>query len=483
MSCPLVRSRLRSFAVAVCAAAPLLVSKASHAGGYFIGPIGGQASGRAGAFVAKASDLSAAYYNPAGFALVSGTRLQLDNKFSYNTFEFQREPAVDTTGVPVSFAPSIGAPQFQPLDPLLGVSTDFGLRDFAFALVAYANSGTSSLEFPLDGGQRYMMTKREGQFINYSANVAYRVTPRLALGLNAQVVAVPQLSYQLVVNGADNAIIPGLSPVRNDRDLLATVEGKDLFTLNAIVGAWYQVAPELEIGLSAQVIPSSIVTQGPISLRFVNPNTAAQINAGLDPITTRNGQAANDVSIELPLPLWAKVGTRYVGRNATGIVAFDVELDVTYEQWSRVDEFTVRTNDLMAQVGPGDVPLGTIAVPKQWQDVLAFNLGADYVAIPDALTVRAGAYYETAVAKPEFSNVDFATGQQFGATCGATIEAGGFSISAAYEYRTQPQVSTSAASGQVTQVIPLLPTERVVVNGGTYRAQAHSGVLGLGYKF
>jgi long-chain fatty acid transport protein len=477
------RSRTLHSLVCSAALASVMTSETAQAGGYFLGPIGGQAVGRAGAFVAKANDLSAAYYNPAGFALVKGTRLQLDNKFSYNHIEFQREPVLDGMDVSQPFAPVSNEPKFQPLDPLLGVATDFGLSDFAFALVVYANSGVSKLEFPVDGGQRYMMTKRDGIFINYSLNAAWRPHPKWSFGISPQVIAVPELTYQLVVNGAP-ANIPPPNGVSNNYDILATVQGKDMFTLNAIVGAWFSPTPNIELGLSGQVLPAKIVTDGPITLDFLNPTQTL-------PIVTERGRGlpADDVTIELPLPMWAKLGGRYVGRNAAGAEVFDVELDVTYERWSVAERFTVDSNNLEGVAGATRIPVGVIQVEKQWQDVFAFNLGGDYAAVPDLLTLRAGAYYETAAAQPEYSSVDFVTGQQLGVTCGGTVRFGGLAVSLGYEFRHQPEVVTTTANGRVYQVLPSssvnpgLAATRLAVNGGTFRANSHSAVLGLAYRF
>ena len=62
---------------------------------------------------------------------------------------------------------------------------------------------------------------------------------------------------------------------------------------------------------------------------------------------TRDGYPANDVNITLPLPLNARVGARYRGLAGTREI-FDVELDVEYETWSRVNEFTLDTHGLVA---------------------------------------------------------------------------------------------------------------------------------------
>lgn len=466
----------------------LSYAETAFAGGYFAGPIGGQAVGRGGAYVAKANDLSAAYYNPAGFALTQGTRLQLDNKFAYNHVTFQRDPVLDGEGQVHPFAPVSNEPKFQALNPLLGVATDFGLDEVAFAFVAYANSGVAKMRFPVDGGQRYLMTERDGTFLNYSLSLAWHPHPDWSFGISPQVVTVPNSTYQLVVNGAlSNVPVP--NGVDNNYDILATVQGKDLFTPNAILGAWFRPASHLEFGLSGQVLPAKIVTDGTIHMRFLNPTQTLTITS-----ERGRGLPADDVNIELPLPMWAKLGGRYVSRDSKGNEVFDVELDVTYERWSVVERFVVDTHDLEAVasqpqgVGQQRIPIGVIVVEKRWQDVIGLHVGGDYAAVADLLTVRVGAYYEVPTAKPEYTSVDFVTGQQLGLTCGGTLHWGHLAVSLGYELRHQPAVTTTTESGKVHQILPAatavpsLRDTRLTVNGGTYGASAHSAILGLGYR-
>jgi long-chain fatty acid transport protein len=463
------------------AAAFTIHASEAIAGGYYLGPIGAQAVGRGGAFTAKADDLSAVYYNPAGFAFLDTTVIELGNKFSYNFFEFQRSRSTNpNTSVVTSFAPVTSDQQFQPLDPLLGVGTNFGLADWAFALVAYAGSGVSQMQFPEDGPQRYLMVQREGIFVNYSLNAAWQPHPRFAVGVSAQVVAVPSLKYQLVVNSDFSGSLN--DPVANNPDMMATIEGQDLFTMNAAVGALFRVSPAFELGLSGQVIPAEIEATGPLKLEFVNPESQAA-NGLSQPVTYRNDDPADDVTLTLPLPMTARLGARYVHRRPDNSELFDVELDVIYETLSRVERFTMDSRGLIADVGANEIDVGVIRVEKHWNDTVGVALGGDFNAIPDTLTLRAGAYYETAASDPEYTNVDFVTGQQIGGTLGATLRLGHFDLSLGYEFRTQPEVVVRPDQGRVYQVVPLRPEAKTVVNAGTYRATSHSAALGVAYRF
>lgn len=459
----------------------------AYAGGYFLGPIGAQAMGRAGAFTAKADDLSAAFYNPAGFTRSGATRVQLDNKLAYNVVTFDREPYVNGDGTVTAFerAENVDRPQW--LAPLAGVSTAFGLSDWAFALVAYANSGMSSLVFPEMGAQKYMMIEREALFINYTLNVAWQPIEDLSIGVGLQAVSVPRLTYRMVINGTPaNAFAAPTRADTNDGDLMATIEASDLFTFNAMVGVSYRLSPAFELGLSGQIIPSRIEAEGPIGLRFVDlaaARSAANGNELSHPETFRGNQTADDVTLTLPLPMTARVGARYVDRRRDGSERLDVELDVSYERWSAVDSLTMDSRGLRGDATAAIFDVGVIDVPKRWNDVFGVSLGADFNPLPAFLELRAGVYYETAVAEPAYTNVDFVTGSQVGATLGSTLTFDGFQVSVAYEFRAQPAVTTTLSEGEVTQVAPLRSDERLVVNAGTYKAIAHSAALGLRYVF
>src|SRR5688572_18892853 len=79
------------FAVAVAVAGP------AHAGGLIVPGYGSQGQPRAGAFVAKADDPSALYYNPAGFARQRGTSVQIGLNFIDFSQRFRRAGAYEPT--------------------------------------------------------------------------------------------------------------------------------------------------------------------------------------------------------------------------------------------------------------------------------------------------------------------------------------------------------------------------------------------------
>src|SRR5512146_585406 len=71
------------------------VAPRAHGAGYYSGTQGARAAGRAGAFTAKADDLTAVVFNPAGLAHIDQSLLQVSNRFSYSSADFTRAPTLD----------------------------------------------------------------------------------------------------------------------------------------------------------------------------------------------------------------------------------------------------------------------------------------------------------------------------------------------------------------------------------------------------
>ena len=473
--------------------AATIASPALADGGYYQGALGARAAGRGGAFVARADDVTAVSINPAGLADLDGTVIQVGNQFSYNGYDYTRAPTLDYGQSTAPTQPTIfdkvhnGTP-WQAALPFIGVSSRLGLHDWAFALAAFAPPGISKEQFPESGGQRYLMVDREAIILNYAASAAWRFHDLFGVGVTLEWIAVPRLDYSLVINGdqAQGAV----SPVSSMYDILAQTTGSDPFTFNAIVGAWFRPEPSLQFGLAGQVVPANIVTHSTLKLTALDPALLGDIN------TTRNGNSASDVTVTLPLPLLVRGGARY-RHLAAGRELFDLELDVEYETWSRVKAFTVESavdgNPLVANptnVQSEHLPIGTITVPKQWNDVLSVKLGGDFNLVPDRWTLRAGVYYETAASPAAYSNVDFPAGAQLGAALGASLLLHRLEVALTYQLRYQPSFTVAEADARVYQQTPggsCTPpsTDPNVcnVNAGTYAATSHLVSLAVVYRY
>jgi long-subunit fatty acid transport protein len=134
----------------------------------------------------------------------------------------------------------------------------------------------------------------------------------------------------------------------------------------------------------------------------------------------RNGEPARDVRLSLPLPVSARAAVRYLQQRGEREL-FDLELDLTYEAWSRARRFTVDGDGLVATLLAQRVDLGFIAVEKHWRDTIGVHLGGDYALVLDLLTLRGGLFYVTAVSTRRYAHVDFVSGKQLGASLGASV--------------------------------------------------------------
>jgi long-subunit fatty acid transport protein len=486
-----VRPTLLAYVLALAAfASPV------RADGYFSGTTGARAAGRAGAFTARADDLSAVTHNPAGLAHLEGPLLQLGNRFSYNAYAFGRRPTLDwgntQDGIPpyVTFAEVDNTTPLQLLEPFVGIAAPLGLPDFTFALSFHAPAGSGRMTFPSDGAQRYMMVRREAVIVETTASAAYAPAPNVGLGASLRLIHVPSLRYQLVIDG--NPLPRVANPVSSELDMLATIDGSDPITFSATLGAWWRPAPFLEVAISGWPIPADVEIDGTLAIDPVAPEIEGAV------ALRRNGTAADDVRLILPLPLSARAGVRYRGLDGEREV-FDVELDVLYEAWSRVDRFRLDSGRLTAELRGQRIDIGVIDIEKRWRDTLGVQLGGDYV-VTRWVTVRGGLLYASAVGARRYAHVDFASGAQLGGALGASLFVLGAEIALAYQLRHQLAVHVSEGEAAVFQEVPGSPCEppytdedschpqylgrpAPAVNAGEYRAHSHALSLDVLYAF
>jgi len=475
----------------------LLAAPQALAGGFEIGDQGARAMGRGGAFTARADDLSAIEYNPAGLARLRGTRFYLGNRFGYANEEFRRAPTLDWSdaahGFPeyLTFDPVTNAEQWQLLNPMVVIASDFGLEDWTFALGAYAPAGIAKQSFPTDGPQRYMLAERETQILYYDVSVAWQQDDVFGLGLSLQWVDVNKISMALTVDGN---VSPGVVyPDGGPFDIRANIEGSDHIGFSGIIGMWFKPRPDLELALSWRFLPVWIDAKSKLKLEPVTLDLAQPISL------TRNGRPANDVTLSMALPSSARFGIRYVHR-AGDVERFDIELDATWEGTSIVDAYKVRGRGLVAEVLGERIPIDRINVPKRWRDTWSLRLGGDVAVVPGWFSLRAGGFWESPSAKPGYSHIDFFSGHRFGVATGFSLTFHGVDISAAYSWVFQMPVVVDEAASKVSQQVPGSPcaapyTDSTLcdshyagraaapANAGTYLSDYHFISVSVGYAF
>jgi len=431
----------------------LFAAGEARAGGFEVGDQGAWAAGRGGAFLVKASDLSAMEYNPAGLARLRGTRFFYSHRGVYRDVWYKRARTLDWSdavhGAPqrLGFEPITGMQPWYLQGLMAAVSTDFGLDDWTFAAGIYGPPAVGRAQYPADGPQRYMLTDLEVLIQYYTLSAAWKYEDLFGVGVSLQWVDVPRMSFELVVDG--NVAPKLVEPVESDYDMRSRITGSDRTGATAIVGAWGKPHPDWEIGLAARVVPVWIDLDARLEI------SAENLLLDEPPTLTKDGVPNDRVRFRLNMPAKLRAGVRYVRREGEREV-FDLELDVHYDLWSIVERFTMDAG-LVAHIGGAKVGIDQIRIPRNWTDTVSVKLGGDWNLLPDLLWLRAGFFYESPSVPHGYEYLDAFSFHRFSPSAGLTVRFWNVDLSLAYSYIYQLPAVVTEEESRVYQQVPGSP--------------------------
>lgn len=516
----------------------------AHAGGLEIPAPGTQALGRGGAFVARADDPMALYYNPANLADLSGIQLTLQSHLIFYNACFER---TGTYG---------GDARGDVRSSAFGSESAFGTLNTVgeMPLPRVCNSG------PVGPTPELILTWRVLPQLGLSiglvspAAVGHTVwgedTTRGGRTYRGTTNELPSPSrYNLVEEQlliAFPTIGAGYSPHPRVRLGLAFGSGFGLFSFDTVTRAGRgeefsgDVFSELSasdkfiprITASVHVVPHDNldVTLGFIWTDDVRAEGDLKLTTGYYRETPLEELTIPGVILEAPQPWQAYLGIRYADRitprtrdaNAASRVSgrvedkmsnerWDIEVDIQYEYNSRVDAFVANlprcdggpscagdrwqilaTDGFIAPLPPD------IILPHQWKDQLSLRIGGDYNIVPGLIAARLGFSYETRGVSEGFEQLDFLPFQRFGLHAGATVRLGNFDISIAYAHLFQSTVTVTEDEAQIRQVSASARIEEIacgddpdcepttpgtIINAGRYTSRYDLVSLGLTYHF
>jgi len=261
-------------------------------------------------------------------------------------------------------------PLFLASGGFVGLSSDFGLKEWVFALALYGPLSVGKTIYPEKGPQRYQLVSRDIMLISYSLAVAWG-TDDLGLGLNLHYWDMPKNRLQMVVD-ADNQSTAA-HPHESPYDVLVTLNTQDRFTPGLSLGAWYRPSSSLEVALAGRVLPLDLEGEGSMKIEGqgellegklfeMEPDDSAGFNLSYAPS--------------------AHLGLRYF-QGASEDPNFDLELNLVWEGWSVMDAYRVETppaarvEELNLQVELDDIEL-----PREWSDVWSLRLGGSWAPLP-----------------------------------------------------------------------------------------------------
>ena len=319
--------------------ATVLVTLMAFGGGFQLNETGARAMAQGGAFVARASDPSAIYFNPAGLSfqgssLYLGTTLITPNVSFFGPSNYSMN--TETKMVDQTFTPINVYGVYQVTNDLhigLGVTNPYGL-------------GT---EWPAGWIGQYVSQKIDLQSFYITPTVAYKVSDQLSLGVGVNYV-MGSVKMKLATSIPFNSPPPIVT-----LDLTATGVG-----FNG--GVIYKPTRELSIGASYR---SAVKLDATGSASF-DPNYSV--------LNLPTGDAA--ASIELP-------ATAFFGASYKVMDNLEVEADYQYVGWSSYKELKI---EFKAD------PTKNKVSPKDYVDTYILRVGAEYTM--GDLQVRAGYLYD-----------------------------------------------------------------------------------------
>ncbi len=364
-----------------------LLGLAVVTGGASFATAGGFASARFGGEHGNPTtdNPTAIYYNPAGLALGSGTRIFAEGLLVYRAAEYERPAGAINNladgegGTPTEAASAnSGTAKIGNFltSPFLGVASDFGVKNLGVGLAAFAPFGgqaswdqnssyTDSEAYPgaVDGVQRWATIDGSIKAIYLSGAAAYRL-PDLGLSFGVSVSAVAQ-SVDTVrartalgnddLIAADGNLVEGRSHV----DVAGT-------TVAAGLGVIWDATDRWRFGLSYQSQPGFGETTQEGDLNFKFGNGAAD---------------TTPINFTQSLPDVTRFGIRFRAEER-----LELRFSADYTRWSVfTNQCLMDANDAQANCtlneegGAVDATQSVIVnIERNWQDTFGVRAGASY---------------------------------------------------------------------------------------------------------
>lgn len=457
----------------------LMPSKVAWAGGFELPDNDAEALARGAAFTAKADDGMAIEYNVAGLARQRGTRLTVGGNLLFQDYTFRRSGTYPND--PGDAKTPYGGQPFPTLSnhggafasPEVVLSTDFGYFDrwtFAIGLItpsAVGNRNYGLTDNGLPSPGRYDLVSENLLIVYPTLAAAVRVTRWLDIGAAVHLVVadIHLQSASILPLGADACPTAEYQPCD-----VPTHVATNGMTATAALGVMLHPRRDFQIGLNVRG-PIKLDTAGTVS------NAAAELGHNDDlHLPAQSGKA----QFHTQLPWVVRLGLRYRFLH-DGFEAGDLELDGNYESWHQAESGAdkLHIDDLGVFVSDE-----TIAITRHYRDTYGVRLGGAWnCKLPAGiLSVRAGAYYDSAATAAADTRLDFDTLTKVAGTVGLGYRVRGIGINAAYAFVWSPdRVVTNGSlrpiDGLTGDTDDGNKVPFPVVNNGRY--SAHTQILSL----
>jgi len=400
----------------VIMAAVVLMASPVRASGFAFYEQGAKASGQAGAWVARADDASANWYNPAALVNLTGVEIQ----FGANYLDI---------GSDTSFTSALGATSGTTFDAISSVETPAQFyfsqkvsERFAWGVGINNPFGlvTEWDDFPLT------LSSRRAELVTFLLNVnfAFRLHKYWSFGAGAD-----YLSAEVKDFSRDTVIVlPGPTPTPTTANLTGTGDG---FGYNAAlqfkrdhisVAAQYRsgMSPEIEGTLEFSGLPGT----------FLNSSASAKVE----------------------LPSQAMIGAAYTSKR------FDVEADAYYTAWNVFKSLEIQTPN----------PATSATLIENWSATWSYRLGLAFRLGKDLQhEIRAGGVWDESPVPTEYLRPSIPDSDRTGYSLGYGWQGRHIGVDV---YGMQIDFDDATANGLLADgVIPGTYESSILLLGGTFK--------------
>lgn len=444
--------------------AATLFATDAFASAFYLPGRGVRPLGRAGSYTASGEhNLNSLWYNPANLGGMEQLQLTIDLGLIYLDFKHTRAPRELENGETRTYDPvSNKAPP--KIDPQLLIGGPLPLDGLSWAFGIYAPY-LSGHTFPQDGAQRYVLVDNDPSLAAIAhVAIAYEIKDRMRIGAGFQNAPA---SFVLVNVASGYTGLFG-RPEDPDLDILTKITLTDLFVPSANAGVWVKFTDFLEFGLAGQ-------------LPFVFKSENAKLTTRLPSHPNfQNAELKGDsLSGSLRFPPILRAGFRV----KAGPV--DAELSGDWQGWSINEELAASPNEITVAglPGIGELPVGPLSIPLNWQDSFSVRLGVD-LNVHETITPRFGYLFETTAIPDSSYSVFLADANKHAISAGGTFGiTDSLSIDAGFAYYIMPprtitdsqwrQINPTDEEGKVT----------VIVGNGEYKQTYVAGGVGMNLAF
>lgn len=500
------------------AAGLALAPSAAHANGLEFPSNGTESFGRGSAWLARATDPLATFYNPAALARNESGVSVTANLIWQNVCFRRRDGGSDPVANGVTagngdqlYYQSCNDGKMFP-NPQVAfqyrVSEKLGIGVAVMGPSAYGKTSyptfvdntslaRSTYGQPVRGpaGSRYIVTDINNLLVWPQLAVGYAVTPRIRLGASL-IWGIASVQFGNVALGFNTAQTnqTGRLNERSDQDLEAKVAAKDWFVPGFVLSGHATPIDGLDVAAWFHW-SDAIRAQGQADLKaFLYTGNLEQ-----DPTAQTRSTGEKQVQVEVAQPWEARIGARYYkarpkaedepvrhGTDPLRDEVFDVELDLEYSHDSSLDKIGVTFNPQYTLDVQGiQVPLPPDAsVPHNWKDSFGVRLGGDVNVLPSRLALRAGVWYQSAFVDAKDMHLDFIGAARLGVTGGGTVRLGPVDVQVGYGHIFFKTLD-NGGNGALRAITGTAPEFRsnFAVNGGQIKAKADIVSLGVVYRW